>query len=116
MWNFNTKKMSIASVFVLSICLFFVTFLSYKEEQKSNNTEMNLLFKGVIVEKKHLRGNSIFYKNLETKKINKLAIVKDSLWDLSEVTDTIEKNQIGNQCLLIKKDTTYKLGCFYYDK
>lgn len=77
---------------------------------------MNLLFKGVIVGKKHFRGNSIFYKNLETKKINELAIVEDSLWDLSEINDTIVKDKIGNQCILIKRNITYKLNCFYYDK
>jgi hypothetical protein len=116
MWNFNTKKLGIASFFAFGICILFIPFLYFKAEQKSNNIEMNLLFKGVILEKKHFRGNSIFYKNLETKKISKLAIVEDSLWDLSEINDTILKNKIGNQCLLIKKDTIYKLSCFYYDK
>lgn len=116
MWDFNSKKFRIASFFVFGICLLFVPFLSIIMGNKQINKDKNLLFKGVIVEKKHFRGNSIFYKNFETKEINELKIVDDSLWDLSEVNDTIEKNKIGNQCLLTKKDTIYKLDCFYSDK
>jgi hypothetical protein len=116
MWDFNNKKFRITSFVIFGICILFVPYLSYIGKQKRINTEMNLLFKGVIVEKKHFRGNSIFYKNLETKKLNKLTIVEDSLWNLSEINDTIVKDKIGNQCFLIKKDTTYNLNCFYFDK
>ncbi len=97
-------------LFFVVFILIILPFLSRIAEYYSNKKNYGSEYKAIILKKEYYRGSlNLTYETIN-KKNKQIVSVNDSLYNLSELGDTIIKLKNSNKCILIKKDTIYKLN------
>ncbi len=81
-------------------------------ERQTKESQIQLAFSGVVLEKNSHRGYGIIILT-DSKEKFQIAIASDSLYHHADKGDTIIKQSGSNRCL-VKRDTTYQCDCYYF--
>ena len=112
MKDFLHNYKNILIVLLFSIFVAFMNYLGRIANEKADKKRINKTFSGIVLDHDDYRSFSLKLKQLEPNYNIVISGVTYKLYRCAEIGDTIIKAKIGNECILLKKDTFFTLKCY----
>ena len=92
--------------------IYWMNYLGKRADRRSFMEKLDENFSGIVVGHNDYRTLRLRIKLFDPDYYIELTDVSHDLYKQAEVGDTIIKSEVGNECVLLKKDTSFFLKCY----